>query len=262
MVGARSDQWPPVGYVRLVPSPLAAPDFVGLIAQATHTAAGGVLAHAASGPHVAALNVLDARSLITTFGLAGIFAILFAETGLLIGFFLPGDTLLALAGAFAALPVSDSRHLPIVALLIGCPIAAILGAQVGYVIGVRGGHVLAKPGSSFAHSITRIEPLLERFGEGWAVFLCRFIPILRTFMNPMAGITDMPVRKFTIANVLGGVVWPISILLAGYFVGQELHIERYVLPIVGLAVVLSVVSLAIELLRNRRRRARTSPTDE
>ncbi len=239
-----------LGYLRLVPSHLVA---------LAHADVGAALA---SQPHVVALNVLDARSLITTFGLIGIFVILFAETGLLIGFFLPGDTLLALAGAFAAQPVSSATHLPIAALLIGCPIAAILGAQVGYVIGVRGGHVLAKPGSSFAHSITRIEPLLRRFGEGWAVFLCRFIPILRTFMNPMAGIIEMPVRTFVVANVLGGVVWPISILLAGYYVGQELHIERYVLPIVGFAVVLSVVSLGVELLRNRRRRARTSPSDE
>lgn len=209
--------------------------------------------HAAA--HVVALNPLDANSMISTFGLAGIYVILFAETGLLIGFFLPGDTLLALAGAFAALPVHDSRHLPLAALLIGCPIAAIVGAQVGYVIGQRGGHLLARPGSSFAHSITRIEPLLERFGEGWAVFLCRFIPILRTFINPAVGIVDMPVRKFTIANVLGGVVWTISILIAGYYAGVKLHIERYVLPVVAAAVVLSIVSVLFEIRRNRRRNA-------
>jgi len=215
------------------------------------------LSHAVaqSAAHVVALNPLDARSLITSFGLAGIFVILFAETGLLIGFFLPGDTLLALAGAFAALPVSDGRHLPLAALLIGCPVAAIVGAQVGYVIGDRGGKVIAKPGSSFAHSITRIEPLLDRFGEGWAVFLCRFIPILRTFMNPVAGIIEMPLRKFVVANVLGGLLWTISILLAGYYAGQKLHIENYVLPIVAAAVVLSLGSLAFEVRRNRRRKA-------
>ena len=211
------------------------------------------LSHASA--HLAALNPIDAQSLISTFGLAGIYAILFAETGLLIGFFLPGDTLLALAGAFAALPTHDSRHLPLAALLIGCPLAAIIGAQVGYVIGQRGGHLLAKPGSSFAHSITRIEPLLDRFGEGWAVFLCRFIPILRTFMNPAAGIVGMPVRKFTVANVLGGVVWTISILVAGYYAGVKLHIEKYVLPVVAAAVVLSVISLLFEIRRNRRRNA-------
>ena len=235
-----------LGYLRLVPPfPFALP----------HAATNVVIEAAA---HTVALNPLDARSMITTFGLAGIFAILFAETGLLIGFFLPGDTLLALAGAFAALPVGNSSHLPLAALLIGCPVAAIVGAQVGYVIGVRGGHVIAKPGSSFAHSITRIEPLLDRFGEGWAVFLCRFIPILRTFMNPVAGIVEMPVRRFVIANIAGGILWTVSILLAGYYAGQKLHIERYVLPIVGLAVVLSLISLAFEMRRNRRRNATPS----
>jgi membrane-associated protein len=93
----------------------------------------------------ASVNILDAGSVIKSFGLAGIFVILFVQTGLLIGFFLPGDTLLALAGAFAALPVSDSRHLPLAALLIGCPIAAIVGGQVGFLIGRRG---LGCPGMS------------------------------------------------------------------------------------------------------------------
>src|ERR1700722_18287149 len=97
--------------------------------------------------HASGVNILDAGSLIKTCGLAGIFVILFVQTGLLIGFFLPGDTLLALAGAFAALPLSDSRHLPLAALLIGCPIAAILGGQVGFVIGRRS-VTMAKPGST------------------------------------------------------------------------------------------------------------------
>jgi membrane-associated protein len=211
-----------------------------------------VLTHLAA-THVAAVNVLDANSLVKTFGLAGIFVILVAETGLLIGFFLPGDTLLAIAGAFAALPESDSRHLPLAALLVGCPIAAIVGAEVGFLIGVRGGRVVAKPGSSFEHSIHRIEPLYERFGEGWAVLLCRFVPVLRTFINPAAGILEMPPRKFLVFNAIGGVVWPVAILLIGYYAGLKLHIERYVLPIVALVVLASIVSVALELRRNRRR---------
>jgi membrane-associated protein len=225
------------------------------LSHAADAAAAATAAATTVAAYVVALNPLDARSLIVSFGLAGVFAILFAETGLLIGFFLPGDTLLALAGAFAALPAHDARHLPLAALIVGCPIAAIIGAQVGYLIGARGGKVLARPGSSFAHSITRIEPLLDRFGEGWAVFLCRFIPILRTFMNPVAGIIEMPVRRFAVANVLGGLVWTVSILIAGYYAGEKLHIEKYVLPIVAAAVVLSVASLLFEVRRNHRRRA-------
>jgi membrane-associated protein len=208
---------------------------------------------AAVATHIAAVNVLDANSLVKSFGLAGIFVILFAETGLLVGFFLPGDTLLAIAGAFAALPVSDSRHLPLAALLIGCPIAAIVGAEVGFLIGVRGGRVIAKPGSSFDHSIHRIEPLFERFGEGWAVLLCRFVPVLRTFINPAAGILEMPARKFALWNAVGGVLWPVTILLIGYYAGLKLHIERYVLPVVAVVVLASIVSVVLEIRRNRGR---------
>ncbi len=203
--------------------------------------------------HIAAVNVLDANSLVKAFGLAGIFAIVFAETGLLIGFFLPGDTLLAIAGAFAALPASDSRHLPLAALLIGCPIAAFVGAEVGYFIGVRGGRVLAKPGSSLDHSIHRIEPLFERFGEGWAVLLCRFVPVLRTFINPAAGILEMPARTFTVWNAVGAVLWPVTIVLIGYYAGLKLHIEKYVLPIVAIVVLVSIVSVGLEIRRNKRR---------
>jgi membrane-associated protein len=215
---------------------------------------------ATSAAHVAALNPLDARSLLVSFGLAGVYAILFAETGLLIGFFLPGDTLLALAGAFASPKVHDTIHLPFAALLIGCPIAAIIGAQAGHLIGVRGGQVLAKPGSTFEHTITRIEPLFERFGEGWAVFLCRFIPILRTFINPTVGIMNMPARRFFWWNAAGGIVWTETVLVAGYYVGEKLHIEKFVLPVVSAVVVISVISVAFEYRRTRRRIAAAKAT--
>lgn len=201
---------------------------------------------------IASVNPLNAESLIKAFGLAGIFAVLFIQTGLLIGFFLPGDTLLALAGAFAALPGSDSRHLPLAALLVGCPAAAIVGGQVGFLIGRRGGHVIAKPGSSFEHSIRRIEPLFARFGEGWAVLVCRFIPVLRTFINPAAGILEMPTRRFTFWNVISGVAWPVAILLIGYYAGVKLHIEKYALPAIALVVLASVVSVVLEMRRNKR----------
>jgi membrane-associated protein len=212
------------------------------------------VAHLAGASVQASVNILDASSVITTFGLAGIFVILFVETGLLVGFFLPGDTLLALAGAFAALPLSDSRHLPLAALLIGCPIAAIAGGQVGFIVGRRS-VALAKPGSSFEHSLRRIEPLFERFGEGWVVLLCRFIPVLRAFINPAAGMLGMSARRFTLWNVIGGIAWPLAIVLAGYYVGLKLHIEKYALPVVGFVVIVSILSMLVELRRNKRRQA-------
>jgi membrane-associated protein len=214
----------------------------------------GALIHVASASVQASVNVLDANSVIKAFGLAGIFVILFVETGLLIGFFLPGDTLLALAGAFAALPVSDSRHLPLAALLVGCPIAAIAGGEVGFLIGRRS-VTLAKPGSSFEHSLRRIEPLFERFGEGWVVLLCRFIPVLRAFINPAAGMLEMPAKRFALWNAVGGIAWPLAIVLAGYYAGLKLHIEKYALPVVGFVVIASVLSMLVELRRNKRRQA-------
>jgi membrane-associated protein len=219
-----------------------------------HLAGATAVAHMAGASIHASVNILDAGSVIKSFGLAGIFVILFVQTGLLIGFFLPGDTLLALAGAFAALPLSDSRHLPLAALLIGCPIAAIVGGQVGFLIGRRS-VALAKPGSTFEHSLGRIEPLFERFGEGWVVLVCRFIPVLRTFINPAAGMLKMTVKRFTLWNVIGGIAWPVAIVLIGYYAGVQLHIEKYALPAVGIVVIASILSILVELRRNKRRQA-------
>jgi membrane-associated protein len=219
-----------------------------------HLAGATAVAQMAGASVHASVNILDAGSVIKSFGLAGIFVILFIQTGLLIGFFLPGDTLLALAGAFAALPLSDSRHLPLAALLIGCPISAIVGGQVGFLIGRRS-VTLAKPGSTFEHSLTRIEPLFERFGEGWVVLVCRFIPVLRTFINPAAGMLEMPVKRFSLWNVIGGIAWPVAILLIGYYAGVRLHIEKYALPVVGIVVIASILSILMELRRNKRRQA-------
>ena len=219
-----------------------------------HLAGAAAAAHMASASVHASVNILDAGSVIKSFGLAGIFVILFVQTGLLIGFFLPGDTLLALAGAFAALPMSDSRHLPLAALLVGCPLAAIIGGQVGFFIGRRS-VTLAKPGSTFEHSIHRIEPLFERFGEGWVVLVCRFIPVLRTFINPAAGMLKMPANRFSLWNVIGGIAWPVAIVLIGYYAGVKLHIEKYALPVVGIVVIASILSILMELRRNKRRQA-------
>ena len=97
--------------------------------------------------------------------------------------------------------------------------------------------------------------MFERFGEGWVVLLCRFIPVLRAFINPAAGMLEMPAKRFTLWNVVGGVAWPVAILLAGYYAGTQLHIEKYALPVVGFAVIVSVLSILVELRRNRRRQA-------
>jgi len=203
---------------------------------------------------IVAVNLLSARSLVETFGTIGLLVIVFAETGLLLGFFLPGDSLLFLAGLAAAggLP---GVHLSLPLLLVTLPVAAIAGAQVGYLIGRRAGPVLFEREDSrlFRRSnVARAERVLERFGEGKAVVLARFVPIVRTFMNPLAGVVQMPARTFTLWNVVGGLMWTISVTLLGYRLGNVKFVANHLeLLIVGI-VALSLLPILVEVLRQRR----------
>ncbi len=203
---------------------------------------------------IVAVNLLSARSLVETFGTIGLLVIVFAETGLLLGFFLPGDSLLFLAGLAAAggLP-GVQLSLPL--LLVTLPVAAIAGAQVGYLIGRRAGPVLFEREDSrlFRRSnVARAERVLERFGEGKAVVLARFVPIVRTFMNPLAGVVRMPARTFTLWNVVGGLLWTISVTLLGYWLGNVKFVADHLeLLIVGI-VALSLLPILVEVLRQRR----------
>ena len=205
-----------------------------------------------------ALNVLSAESLITTLGTLGVIAVIFAETGLLVGFFLPGDSLLVTAGIFSTAAGAASlggAQLNITALLIGCPIAAIVGAQTGYVIGAKAGpRLFQRPDSRLfrAEYVSKAEHYFVRFGPAKAVVLARFVPIVRTFLNPVAGILAMPPRTFLFWQVLGGVVWTEGVLLVGYFLGQKVKgIDHYILPGVVLIVIASVIPILLEIRRNR-----------
>lgn len=197
-----------------------------------------------------ALNPLHAEDLIATLGLIGVLVIVFAETGLLIGFFLPGDSLLFTAGLFAA-----RGDLSLTALLIGTPIAAIVGAQVGYAIGrASGPRLFNRPDSRFFRHeyVERARHHLERFGAAKAIVLARFIPIVRTVLNPVAGVLQLPARTFALWNVLGGLVWTISITLLGYWAGSKIpSIDKYLLPVVALIVVASAVPVVLEVRRAR-----------
>jgi membrane-associated protein len=196
------------------------------------------------------LNPLDAKDLVSTLGLIGVLAIVFAETGLLIGFFLPGDSLLFAAGLFAA-----NGKLSLTALLIGTPIAAIVGAQVGYAIGrASGPRLFSKPDSRFFRHeyIERARHHLERFGAAKAIVLARFIPIVRTMLNPVAGVLHVPHRMFTLWNIVGGAVWTVGVTLAGYWAGEKIpSIDRYLLPLVVVIVALSAIPIALEVRRAR-----------
>lgn len=204
----------------------------------------------------ASASFLDATPYINSFGLAGVIAIIFAETGLLIGFFLPGDSLLFLAGAFAATHEKGHPHLNLALLLPGVAIAAVVGGQVGYVIGRRAGPVLFdRPDSRLFKPVyvERTREVLERYGETKAVLLARVIPVVRTFINPMMGTIRMPLRQFAVANVGGGVVWSVGVTLLGYALGSKVNVDAYILPITFVVVLLSVLPMIFEYRKQRRR---------
>jgi membrane-associated protein len=205
---------------------------------------------------VAALNPLDARSLLSGAGALGVFLVLFAETGLLVGFFLPGDSLLFTAGLLCATGSSSALHLSLPAVLAAAAGGALLGAQVGYLIGRRlGPSLLDRPDRPRLHEgVQRARAALDRYGPGKAVVLARFIPVVRTVLNPLAGTLAVPVRTFTLWQVVGGLVWSLGLTLAGYGLGSRIpDVDRYLLPIVAVLVVVSLVPVALELWRARRR---------
>lgn len=220
-----------------------------------------------------AVNPLNASELLAAFGLAGVMIILFAETGLLIGFFFPGDSLLFLAGV-AASPFADAIlpgvQLPIWPLLIGAPICAIAGAQLGHLLGARyGRRMFDKPDSRLFRReyVEKAEYYFNRFGPPKAVVLARFIPIVRTFLNPVAGVLEMPARTFFVWNVVGAVLWTDGVILAGYFAAKKIieyipaeKIDAYLLPAIVLIVLISATPIFVEIWRSRRD-ARRRPAD-
>jgi membrane-associated protein len=204
---------------------------------------------------LALVNLLDARSLLTAFGVAGIFVVLFAETGLLVGFFLPGDSLLFTAGLLSSTAVA--QPLPLSWVLVAAAAGAVLGAQVGYLIGRRAGHALTDQARrpKIAAAMTRSRHLLDRYGHGRAIVLARFIPVIRTVLNPVAGALGIPARSFTVWQAIGGLVWTVGLVLAGFLLGRSIPgVDQYLLPIIALIVVVSLIPLAVEAFRARRDR--------
>jgi membrane-associated protein len=209
------------------------------------------------------VNVLDATSLISTFGLIGILAIIFAETGLLVGFFFPGDSMLFLAGVAASSSAEKvvGTSLPLTWLLIGAPLCAIAGAQLGHFIGAKAGpKMFNKPNSKLFKQqyVDKAEHYFEKFGPAKAVVLARFIPIVRTFLNPVAGVLEMPARKFFVWNVVGGLLWTVGIILAGYWLGDAIgdSIDKYLLPGIAVIVLVSLLPIFIEVYREHRAKKR------
>ncbi len=194
---------------------------------------------------------MDPKDLIETFGTLGLLFIIFAESGLLLGLVFPGDSLLFTAGLLAS-----QGRLNIAVVVVGCFVAAVVGAEVGYFLGRRFGPALfRKPDSRMfkREYVERSREFFERHGAK-TIVLARFVPFVRTLAPMLAGIGEMPRRTFVTYNIVGSLMWAVGVSVAGYFLGSTIpDIDRYLLPIIGLIIVLSLLFPAIELLRNRRR---------
>lgn len=198
------------------------------------------------------MHLLDPETIITTGGLALIAFIVFAESGLLFGFFFPGDTLLLLAGILAA-----QGQFSIVAAIAVIMASAIAGGQAGYYIGERFGPKLfkKKDGILFkAEYIERSEKFYEKHG-GKTIMLARFIPIVRTFAPVVAGIGHMDKRRFAFYNILGSAVWGAGVTLLGYFFGSRIpNLDAIVLPVIIFVMVASFGPTIYHILKDPRSR--------
>ncbi len=193
---------------------------------------------------------LDPQQLLITFGTIGLFLIVFAESGLFFGFFLPGDSLLFTAGLFAA---QGTLNLPLI--LAGCFVAAVAGDQVGYWFGQRvGPSLFRRPDSRLFKQeyVGRAQEFFARHGAK-TIVLARFVPIVRTFAPILAGVGGMPYRTFLSFNVIGGLLWAVGVTLLGFWLGNLIpDIDRYLLPIIVLIIAISFVPMALEWRKRRR----------
>ncbi len=186
-------------------------------------------------------------------GYVGLFIIIFAETGLLIGFFLPGDSLLVTAGLFAA-GVKEGVQLDIVWLNLILCVAAISGDAVGYMIGLKAGHRLYnKPQSRWFRRdhLIKTREFYDKYG-GVTIILARFMPFARTFAPVVAGVAEMKYRKFALFNITGGIGWITSMTLVGYFLGRTIPgIEKHIEIVIGIVIFISILPMIIKYIQHR-----------
>ena len=190
------------------------------------------------------------EDMITTIGIVGLFGVIFAESGLFFGFFLPGDSLLVTAGLLAS--QGFFRIELLIPLLI---FAAIAGDSVGYWFGRKIGQAIFKKEDTFLFKkshITKAHSFYEKHG-GKTIIIARFIPIIRTFAPIVAGAVDMTYKKFISFNVFGGIFWVSLMLLFGYFLGNVFpNIDKYLLPVIAVIILLSILPGIIEIFKNNK----------
>jgi membrane-associated protein len=192
-------------------------------------------------------------------GLLVLLLVVFVESGLLVGFFLPGDSLLFTAG----LLIHTQDVLPLWLVLLTVPIAAIAGDQVGYLIGRKAGPMIFnRPDSRFFQQeyVDKAYAYFERYGAR-TIVLARFVPIVRTFAPVVAGVSRMRYRTFVTYNIVGGVLWGAGVVLLGYFLGGYAFVRDNLEPIILGIVALSVLPIVVEVLRARREHRSGPPAD-
>ncbi len=199
------------------------------------------------------------EELVIWAGYFGLFAIIFAETGLLVGFFLPGDSLLVTAGLLIA---SGKVPLDIVWLNVLLCVAAVTGDAVGYWFGARIGPVLYdRPQSRWfrREHLIKTREFYERYG-GITIVLARFMPFARTFAPIVAGIAGMTYRRFALFNITGGIGWIVSMTSIGYFLGQSIPgVEEYVEYIILAVVFISILPILIKIVSSKRKSTTSAP---
>lgn len=203
------------------------------------------------------MNLFDAHSIVAELGLVGVLGIIFAETGLLIGLAFPGDSLLFIAGIAASgsgAALLGNAHLPALALFLLAPVAATLGGLVGYFFGAKyGAKLFERPdGRVFNHQrVLTTEKWLRKYGIGKALIFARFVPFVRTLINPLCGVVGVDKKKFFFYNAVGAVIWTELIIGLGFILGETLKgsIDAYLLPIIGVIVLASLFPVIVELFR-------------
>ncbi|MFG2676243.1 DedA family protein [Streptomyces sp. NPDC048445] len=193
---------------------------------------------------------LDPDYLIGEFGLIGVLAIVFAESGLLIGFFLPGDSLLFTTGL---LVTTGKLHTPLWLVCVLVALAAVIGDQVGYLFGRKvGPSLFNRPDSRLfkQENVEKAHEFFEKYGPK-SLILARFVPVVRTFTPIIAGVSRMNYRSFITFNIIGGVLWGVGVTLLGAVLGKIEFVHKNIEAMLVLIVLISVVPIGIEFLRAR-----------
>lgn len=196
----------------------------------------------------------DLKALIEAIGYIGVFSIVFLESGMLVGFFFPGDSLLFTAGFLASQGIFNISY-----LILGCFLGAVVGDSVGYFIGHRFGRKLFEKENSFffrKDHLVKTEAFYKKHG-GKTIILARFMPVIRAFAPVVAGIGSMHYTTFLFYNLFGGFLWAIGLTLAGYYLGSLIpDVDKYLLPIVGFIILASISPAIIHVLKDKNQRAK------